>query len=146
MQSHNGHALSQSEYLTILTHAPAEAVKEMAETVIPQLGEVRVLVNRTGLVMLPYTDTSNGTLFHLGEILVSEAHVQIADGVQGYAICTGRDLEQSLAVALLDAALTAGIMRDHIMAFVFQQALAQAEADTVLLRAVEATRVEMETF
>lgn len=146
MYSMNGHALSQSEYLTVLTHAPADDVKLLAESVIPLLGEIRVLVNRTGLVMLPYTDSAKGTLFHLGEVLVSESHVQIMGGVEGYAVCTGRDLEQSLAVALLDAAFTAGITRDEIAAFVMRQAAAQAAADDVLLRGVEATRVEMETF
>lgn len=137
---------SQSEYLTILTHAPAPAVKALAETVIPHLGSIRVLLNRTGLVMLPYTDTAQGARFHLGEVLVSESHVQIERGDQGYAVCSGRDLEQSLAIALLDAALTAQIMLDEILAFVAEQARAQAEADTALLRSVEATRVEMETF
>lgn len=146
MYSTNGHALSQGEYLTVLTHAPADDVKLMAEKLIPLLDEIRVLVNRTGLVMLPYTDTAKGTLFHLGEVLVSESHVQIAGGVEGYAVCTGRDLEQSLAIALLDAAFTAGIMRDEITAFVMRQSAAQATADDALLRGVEATRVEMETF
>jgi alpha-D-ribose 1-methylphosphonate 5-triphosphate synthase subunit PhnG len=127
---------SQSEYLTILTHAPAPAVKALAETVIPHLGSIQVLLNRTGLVMLPYTDTAQGARFHLGEVLVSESHVRIERGDQGYAVCTGHDLKQSLAIALLD----------EILAFVAEQARAQAEADTALLRSVEATRVEMETF
>lgn len=137
---------TQSEYLTILTHAPAEAVKALAEDVLPQMGNVRVLVNRTGLVMLPYTDSAEGTVFHLGEVLVSEAHLQLGNGVQGYALCAGRDVVQALAVALLDAALTANIEAVRIQAFVAAQAQAQRDADDRLLRQVEGTRVEMETF
>ena len=137
---------SQAEYLTLLTHAPADLVKSLAENVIPQVGEITVITNRSGLVMLPYTDPSKGTLFHLGEILVTESHVQISGGTQGYAVCMGRDLEQSLAVALLDAAISANIMRDVILAFVEAQANTQAQTDEQLLRAVEATRVELETF
>lgn len=119
---------------------------ELAEAILPALGEVQVLSNRTGLVMLPYTDTSQGTRFHLGEVLVAEAHVRLANGVEGYGACVGRDLLHALAVALLDAALVAGIARERILAFLVEQAAAQAAADELLLRQVEATRVEMETF
>ena len=70
-------SFSQSQYLTILTHAPANAVKLTAEALIDSLGEITVLVNRTGLVMLPYTDTVKGSRFHLGEVLVSESRVRI---------------------------------------------------------------------
>jgi len=137
---------SQSAYLTILTHAPADAVKTFVEDVIPHLDNIEVLINRTGLVMLPYTDTSTGTRFHLGETLVSEAHVRIDNGVEGYAVCVGRDLQQALAVALLDATLTANMMTETITTFIEQQEAAQQAADEQLLKQVEATRIEMETF
>jgi alpha-D-ribose 1-methylphosphonate 5-triphosphate synthase subunit PhnG len=137
---------TQSETLTLLTHAPADVVKALAEALLPELGDISVLINRTGLVMLPYTDSAEGVVFHLGEVLVSEAHVEIEGGVQGYAVCAGRDLVQALAVALLDAALTAGIQSARIHAFLDAQAHEQAQADDLLLRKVEATRVEMETF
>ena len=139
-------SFSQSQYLTILTHAPANAVKLTAEALIDSLGEITVLVNRTGLVMLPYTDTVKGSRFHLGEVLVSESRVRIGVGVEGYAACLGRDLEQSLAIALIDAALQAGIVTESPMAFVAQQAAEQRTADEELLRKVETTRVELETF
>jgi alpha-D-ribose 1-methylphosphonate 5-triphosphate synthase subunit PhnG len=131
--------------LTTLTHAPADAVKDFADALLPDLGQVEVLTNRTGLVMLPYTDSAQGTVFHLGEVLVSEAHVRLG-GAEGYGMVTGRDLVQALAVAVLDAALRAGLHAERITAFVAQQAAQQAADDERLLRAVETTRVEMETF
>jgi len=132
--------------LTTLTHAPADKVKRLAEDLLLALCDVRVLVNRTGLVMLPYTDSAGGVTFHLGEVLVSEAHVAIAGGVEGYALVTGRDLVQALAIAVIDAAYRAGIATEPIEAFAAQQAAAQADTDAALLRQIEATRVEMETF
>ena len=137
---------TQSEYLTILTHAPAAQVKELAEAIIPQLGDIRVLQNRTGLVMLPAVDSAEGTTFHLGEVLTSEAHVRLGSGAEGYALVTGRDLEQAMAIALIDAALTARILVDEIGHFIAGQAEIQRQADETLLRQVQATRVEMETF
>jgi alpha-D-ribose 1-methylphosphonate 5-triphosphate synthase subunit PhnG len=137
---------SQSDYLTILTHAPADTVKQVAEDILNALGEITVLVNRTGLVMLPYTDTAKGTRFHLGEVLVSESRVRIGSGAEGYAVCMGRDLEQSMAIALIDAALQAQIETTQLEAFIGEQQAAQQAADELLLRQVEATRVELETF
>jgi alpha-D-ribose 1-methylphosphonate 5-triphosphate synthase subunit PhnG len=137
---------SQSEYLTLLTHAPAQAVKSLADEVIPHLGKVVILQNRTGLVMLPYTDTAKGARFHLGEVLVAEAHVRLENGVEGYAACVGRDLLQALAIALLDAGLQADIQGEAISVFVSEQKIIQEQADDELLRQVEATRIEMETF
>lgn len=137
---------TQTEYLTILTHASADVVKPFADAVIPFLGKITVLQNRTGLVMLPYTDTAGGTQFHLGEVLVAESQVQIENGTQGYAVCLGRDVVQSLAIALLDAALQADIQSEAISAFIAQQQIVQQQSDNDLLRQVEATRIEMETF
>jgi alpha-D-ribose 1-methylphosphonate 5-triphosphate synthase subunit PhnG len=137
---------SQSEYLSILSHAPSEAVKIIAEGLLKDVGHIDVLVNRTGLVMLPYTDNAQGTIFHLGEVLVAEAHVKIKNSIEGYGMCLGRDLVQALAIAIIDASLVANIQTAKIEAFLSQQQHAQAQSDQDLLRAVETTRVEMETF
>ncbi|MFN8562283.1 MAG: hypothetical protein U0703_11835 [Anaerolineae bacterium] len=47
---------------------------------------------------------------------------------------------------MLDAAITAGVMTETIERFLADQQHRQSEADADLLRQVEATRVEMETF
>lgn len=133
------------EYLTVLTHAPADEVKTFVDSLLACLAEVQVLTNRTGLVMLPYTDTVQGTLFHLGEVLIAEAHVRVGEH-EGYAACLGRDLQQALAIAILDAAIRGGQATDKISRFVTTLAQLQAKADDLLLRQVEATRVELETF
>jgi alpha-D-ribose 1-methylphosphonate 5-triphosphate synthase subunit PhnG len=137
---------TQSEVLTILTHAPADQVKQLAEAIIPHLGDILVLQNRTGLVMLPATDSAEGTTFHLGEILTAEAHIRLGSGIEGYGMCIGRDLEQAMAIALLDAAVTARIGLADIHPFLIEQADLQQQADETLLRQVQATRIEMETF
>ncbi|MFN8529819.1 MAG: phosphonate C-P lyase system protein PhnG [Anaerolineae bacterium] len=139
-------AFSQSDYLSIFTHAPAEAVKALAEAILPDLGAIQVLKNRTGLVMLPYSDSAGGVTFHLGEILVSEAHIQLENGTEGYALVTGRDLVLAVGIAVLDAAMQTGIHTETITAFLVQAHADQAAADDHLLKQVEATRIEMETF
>lgn len=137
----------QSSYLSILMLAPADEVKQFAENLLDDLGQISVLQNRTGLVMLPYRDTAQGSAFYLGEVLVAEAHVRLENhNVEGYAICTGRDLEQALAVSLLDAALQAEIEKPRIETFISEQQQRQQHNDELLLKQVESTRVVMETF
>ena len=135
----------QAIRLGVLTRAPADATKAFAETLLQQIGEIEVLRNRTGLIMLPMTEPAQGTSFYLGETLVAEAHVRLGN-IEGYGLCLGRDLEQALAVAIIDAAAEGGIARGDIETFVAEQAARLAADDDLLLREVEATRVEMETF
>jgi alpha-D-ribose 1-methylphosphonate 5-triphosphate synthase subunit PhnG len=139
------HQLEQSTYLSVLSRSPAADVKQFADELIPALGSIEVLRNRIGLVMVPMRDSGQGTTFYLGEVLIAEAHVRIG-AAEGYAACLGRDLEQALAIALIDGAVQAGVALEPIAAFIQTQADAVAEADRRLIEQVETTRVEMETF
>lgn len=132
--------------LGTLARADDAALKALAEGLLPRLGDVEVLASRTGLVMLPMRETVKGTDFHLGEVLVAEAHVRLGTGTEGYGMVIGRDLERAMAMALADASHAEGIGLDEIDRFVTVEAARQAAKDRETLCAVEATRVEMETF
>ncbi|MEY4529464.1 MAG: phosphonate lyase system protein PhnG [Deinococcota bacterium] len=139
---------SQSQSLNILTQTPALEVKALADELLPLLEAFAPLIvsqNRTGLVMLPYRDTVQGTLFHLGEVLVAEAEVK-QNNLIGYGAVLGRDLEQALAVALLDLAGQTGIGVERLEAFLETAQEQQTQAHTALFAKVNATRVQMETF
>lgn len=136
----------QAEWLGVLTNAHSGSVVNLAEVVLEELGEVTVLVNRTGLMMQPYRDSREGGLFHLGEVLVAEAHIQLSSGTEGYGMVLGRDTLFAMAVAVIDAALQDKVMVPEIAAFLDAERASQAAADETLLRQVEATRVEMQTF
>ncbi len=137
----------KESHLTVLNRADVEVVKGFVEDLLPHLQPqgLEVIENRTGLVMLPATDTAKGSHFHLGEVLVSEARVRLA-GTEGYTACLGRDLEQSLAIAILDAALRADLHTDSILGFIENQRQELEATDAKLMAQVEATRIEMETF
>ncbi|KPP90224.1 MAG: alpha-D-ribose 1-methylphosphonate 5-triphosphate synthase subunit PhnG [Rhodobacteraceae bacterium HLUCCA08] len=134
-----------SDTLSTLARAEAARIKEFAETLLAALPGVTVLHSRTGLVMVPMRDTAGGTSFHLGEVLVSEAHVR-RDGVEGYGMRRGRDLEAAMAMALVDLALASGVEAARCRAFCDDEAARQAACDRDTLRRVEATRIDMETF
>lgn len=129
---------------------PAHDVIALADGILAHLSDVRVIQNRTGIVMLPYRDSAKGVTFHLGEALIAEAHVQVVlpsgREVEGYGACLGRNIRHALAMAVLDAALRGGVEVERIEAFVAAQAAALDAQDAALLAKVEATRVMMETF
>jgi alpha-D-ribose 1-methylphosphonate 5-triphosphate synthase subunit PhnG len=131
--------------LSVLARAPHDQLKRFADKLIPDLGEIQVIENRTGLVMLPMSEPVKGTTFFLGEVLVAEARVRV-NQVEGYAACLGRDVEQALALALIDAANAGGVAQKKIAKFLAAQSVNLEHADAEMLKQVEATRVEMETF
>lgn len=140
----------QSTYLSILTATPAADVKALAETLLAQIADVQVIASRTGLAMVPFADSVKGVTFHLGETLLAEAYVRV-EGQEGYAACLGRDLEQALALAIFDAILQSSEppARAHqatLLDFVAASARQQQAEEAALLRKIEATRVELETF
>lgn len=131
--------------LSTLARANSERLKAFAGSLISELGDIDVLQSRTGLVMLPMRDTAQGTAFHLGEVLVSEAHIRIGN-TDGYGMRRGHDLEASMAMAIVDAALTLGVRARDCAAFCDGEAETLENADRQTLCRVEATRVNMETF
>lgn len=134
------------EALGILAQARPEPLKALAEALLDRLGSITVIANRTGLVMVPMRDTVENVDFHLGEVLVSEAHIADAAGRIGYGMITGRDLERAMAMAVVDLALAVEPNADATQRFIETERLHLAELDTARMRRVEATRVEMETF
>lgn len=131
--------------LSTLARADRNRLTEAAEAILPDIGGIEVVKSRTGLVMLPLRDTVKGTDFHLGEVLVAEAHIRCG-GVDGYGMVLGRDLERAMAMAVLDAAWQRGIRRDRVAALVATERARLDGEDHERLRRIEATRVDMETF
>ena len=136
---------AHGDMLSILARSDADRLKALAEPLIAKLPDITVLENRTGLVMLPMRDSAQGTHFHLGEVLMSEARIS-AQSQEAYGMRRGRDLEAAMAMAVIDLAVAIGIEPDAISAFLHQEAAAQSQADRATLARVEATRVDMETF
>jgi len=61
---------------------------------------------RVALIQVTVRESARRSLFHLGEVLVSEAKV-LVDGHVGLGLLLGRDLEAALELALIDAAWSA---------------------------------------
>lgn len=142
----NGGSTDHGAVLGILGRARKEKLKALAESVLAHMGEITVIVNRTGLVMVPLRDPVANVDFHLGEVLVSEAHITDEAGHVGYGMITGCDLEGAMAMAVVDLRLVAKGSDETITALINSERAHQLAEDEARLRQVEATRVEMETF
>lgn len=142
----SGGTMTHGRMLGVLARMPKQPVKAFAEKLLNQHDDIKVLKNRTGLVMLPMRDTVKSTDFHLGEVLVAEAHIRNNQGLQGYGMVIGRDLEQAMAMAVIDLSFAAKKSAEEISNFVEEGEKSILKMDEDVLRNVEATRVQMETF
>jgi len=69
-----------------------------------------VIVKEPGktLTMIKMREPVKQSLFYIGEVIVCEAAVEI-DDVQGIAVLMGDDVEKTLDMAIIDAAINKGI-------------------------------------
>ncbi|PDW04955.1 phosphonate C-P lyase system protein PhnG [Candidatus Viridilinea mediisalina] len=133
----------------ILSCSPAHEVAALSATVLaryPAEALVFITEPRTALVQLRMAEGVAESQFNAGEILVSEALLELA-GHFGFGMVIGRDLQHATALAILDAALRMpgdphADLRPHIDAL----SAALAAAQERRFAAAAATRVVFDTF
>jgi len=117
----------------------ADEVRASAEVTL-------VATPRVGLVLVTVRESARRSLFHLGEVLVTEAKVRVS-GVPGLGILQGRDLDAALDLAVVDAAWNAGL--PLTAGWISRMEAAETALEATLDReqaALAATRVEFETL
>lgn len=97
--------MNQEERFEIIAFCRKGILLSLAEEVRKTL-EIKIVKQNTALVMMQVKDSVEREIFNLGEVLVSEALVEI-NGVWGYTQVLGDDLEKAQAGAILDAACEA---------------------------------------
>ncbi len=94
----------------ILANCPEEQACQLASIVLQsyQQSQVKLLSGpRQALVMLRVRETVANSLFHAGEVLVTEVKLEL-DGQFGFGMIIGESPHRAMAVALVDAALRKG--------------------------------------
>lgn len=124
----------------------ADAVR-IARRIVDASTQINVISPPTvGMVMSRAIDGALGETFNLGEVLVTEARVQVGDR-EGWGMVAGSRPDHALAVALVDAALSAA----HPDRFVIDGELRllledRAARDAVAWSQVSPTRVQFNNF
>jgi len=91
----------------LLAATPAEALVALAERCLADGADpVLIAAPEVGMVMLTVREPVARERFHLGEVLVTRAEVEL-DGARGWAMRTGDDRLATLAAAVLDAEVEA---------------------------------------
>ena len=93
--------MKRKERFELIAIARKEKLNLIAEEVRKSL-KVKVIKQNTALIMMRARDSVEKEVFNLGEVLVSEVWVEV-NGVLGYSLVLGDDIEKALAGAILDA-------------------------------------------
>ena len=120
--------------------------RQLADEVRAAVAVEETVPPRLGLVLATVRESARRSLFHLGEVLVTEAKVRVA-GAPGLGLIQGRDSEAALDLAIIDAAWTAGL--PLVAGWPGRWLAAEAELEAKLVReqaSLAATRVEFETL
>jgi len=120
--------------------------KSLADEVRAAETVEEVSAPRAGLVLVTVRESARRSLFHLGEVLVSEAKVTVA-GVPGLGLVRGSDLDAAADLAVADAAWNAGLACTAGWTARLEAAEAALEAELDRTQAsLAATRVQFETL
>jgi len=121
----------------ILIEGSAELRRGLRRSVEESRSITTVEEARGGLVMMKMRETSKNSLFYIGELLVTEAKVQI-EGRIGIGIIAGDDPEAAFDLAIIDAAFNAGLEESSR----WEQLLAAEESRIAGRQALEAERID----
>ena len=86
----------------MIEKCPADKVKILAQPVVEQYGVNVIRKPAKTLVMVRMRETVAKAEFYLGELLASEALVEL-EGVKGFSLLMGDDLDKAFSAAVLDA-------------------------------------------
>jgi alpha-D-ribose 1-methylphosphonate 5-triphosphate synthase subunit PhnG len=100
--------MDKKRLFRIMARADKRDLSRLAEE-IQQRHSVSV-VKEPGktLAMIKLREPVKESLFYLGEVIVCEAVVEL-DGVKGIAVTMGDDMEKTLSMATVDAAVNKGV-------------------------------------
>lgn len=96
----------------ILARASREEVRELAEEIKTAFSPVIIKAPEKSLTMIRMREPVQESLFYLGEVIVSEAIVEL-DGAKGMAVLMGDDFDKVLDMAVIDAACNKGVFQRY---------------------------------
>ncbi|CDQ38045.1 MULTISPECIES: phosphonate C-P lyase system protein PhnG [Virgibacillus] len=130
----------------ILVQSNADLAEHLAETILQTYTCKEIVPPHHGLTMVKMRESAKQSLFYIGEVLVTEAKVEINQYI-GIGIVQGMEEELAKHLAIIDAAYNATLPETRE----WQDLLLQAEADLKAKKAKEQaelfeTKVHFETM
>jgi alpha-D-ribose 1-methylphosphonate 5-triphosphate synthase subunit PhnG len=128
--------LDRSRRTRILIEGSAELRRELSASVSTRRAVLAVEEPRGGLVMVKARESAKNGLFYIGELLVTEAKVQVEQRI-GIGIIAGDEPEAARELAIIDAACNADLEESSG----WDELLLKEESRIARREAVEAARV-----
>lgn len=100
----------------ILARVSKEQVKRLADEIKEKYSPVIIKAPEKSLTMIRMREPVQESLFYLGEVIVSEAIVDL-DGAKGVAVMMGDDFDKVLDMAVIDAACNKGVFQRYDFLF-----------------------------
>ncbi|MEK4484234.1 phosphonate C-P lyase system protein PhnG [Psychrobacillus sp. FSL H8-0484] len=130
----------------ILIQGDGHLAQQFAESIIDTYECREILEPQYGLTMIKMRETAKNSLFYIGEVLITEAKVEINNRI-GIGIVVGMKDELAKHLAIIDAAYKAELPET----ITWEDSLIKAEAQIVKERATKQselfkTKVNFETM
>lgn len=133
--------------MRLIAQATAQEMRAAIAAIDPPPGHVTLRRPEAGLIMLRGRVGGSGAPFNLGEATVTRCVVALDDGVEGYAMLLGRDLERAELAAVCEALARSPGRRDVFAAALLEPVAARIAARHAAERAdAAATRVDFFTL
>ncbi|SFG83166.1 alpha-D-ribose 1-methylphosphonate 5-triphosphate synthase subunit PhnG [Desulfotomaculum arcticum] len=100
--------MNRKKRTEILIKGSVKVAQKLSEEIARKYDVKTIEEPNNGLVMVKARETSKGSLFYLGEVLIAESKVLI-NGCPGIGIVKGGEPDLAYALAVIDAAYNAGL-------------------------------------
>ena len=138
----------RESWASALASADAAKVAALADRIRDRATVTPLAPPREGLMLMQARDSVAGAAFHLGEIPMARVHLRLTapeGGAEGGAALMSDDLALVTRLAILDAALAAGLPEaPEIEALIAQGMAARAGIAARRALALERTRVDFQ--
>lgn len=100
--------MEKKRMFRVLSKADAAVVQGFAEEIKAQHETVIIKKPEKSLAMIKMREPVKESLFYLGEVMITEAIVEV-NAQKGIAVTMGDQFDKTLNMALIDAAVNAGV-------------------------------------
>ena len=92
----------------ILIQGDGRLAKDLAASIAEKYECREITAPEQGMIMVKMRESAKKTLFYMGEVLITEAKVEIS-GEIGTGLLVGMDEQRARSLAIIDAAYKAGL-------------------------------------
>nr|WP_106782394.1 phosphonate C-P lyase system protein PhnG [Lysinibacillus timonensis] len=112
--------MKRTLWTKLLIEVGNEQAIKMANEIIGKYDVLEIQSPRQGLTMIKMRESSQNSLFYIGEVLITETKVKIGDAI-GIGIVMEDDEELSRALAVIDAAFKGCLQETKSWQLIFEE-------------------------